>query len=48
VKGGIMPKPRKVGGRCLWSGDDLRQWIKDDCPEMKDWPRRVVGNPRQF
>lgn len=29
---GTMPKPLKVGGRTLWDGERIREWIREGCP----------------
>ncbi len=33
---GVMPKPRIVSGRRLWSCDELREWIRRDCPDLSE------------
>ena len=27
----LIPRPQRVGGRLLWSVDELRRWINDGC-----------------
>jgi predicted DNA-binding transcriptional regulator AlpA len=40
AKTGVMPKPREIGGRRLWSADELRAWIDADCPDMSETPNQ--------
>jgi predicted DNA-binding transcriptional regulator AlpA len=36
---GKLPKPIRLGGKVLWSIDELRNWIKAGCPDRATWER---------
>lgn len=36
---GKLPKPIRLGGKVLWSIDELRNWIRAACPCRSDWER---------
>lgn len=32
-----VPHPLKLGGRTLWSLEELRRWVGAGCPDRKTW-----------
>jgi predicted DNA-binding transcriptional regulator AlpA len=34
---GRCPAPIRLGRRCLWRVDELRQWLADGCPPRDRW-----------
>ena len=34
---GKVPKPLKLGRRCLWALSELDDWIAAGCPERGQW-----------
>jgi hypothetical protein len=34
---GLVPAPRRLGGRPLWSVEELKLWISAGCPDRKTW-----------
>lgn len=36
---GAMPAPVKLGGLVRWRADDIRRWVADGCPRVRDWKR---------
>ncbi len=34
---GRVPKPMRLGRRCLWSLEELDRWIAAGCPERGKW-----------
>ncbi len=34
---GKIPAPRRLGGRVLWSKQELEQWINNNCPNRQKW-----------
>lgn len=41
---GKVPKPRKLGGRCLFDVSELRAWSKNGCPSRLIWEQNKVEN----
>ena len=37
---GKVPKPLKLGRRCLWSLEELDRWIRGGCPERGRWDEK--------
>lgn len=35
VAAGDMPKPRRIGGRRLWSTEELTQWVRNGCSKVE-------------
>ena len=34
---GKLPMPIRLGGRVLWSVDELKDWIRAGCPDRAAW-----------
>jgi predicted DNA-binding transcriptional regulator AlpA len=34
---GLVPAPRRIGGRPLWSIRELEDWIAAGCPDRRTW-----------
>ena len=34
---GKLPAPKRLGGRVLWSKQELIEWISVDCPNRQKW-----------
>jgi predicted DNA-binding transcriptional regulator AlpA len=34
---GLVPAPRRLGGRPLWSTSELRAWVDHGCPPRSEW-----------
>jgi len=35
--GTLGPQPMRLGGRVLWSIDELKRWVDADCPQRQKW-----------
>ena len=40
---GEVPAPMKVGGKALWSVDELKSWASAGCPTATIWEARSAG-----
>lgn len=40
---GMNPRPIRLGGRVLWSVDDLRRWAAAGCPGREEFERLKEG-----
>ena len=34
---GKLPKPVRLGSRCRWPADELREWIRAGMPDADEW-----------
>lgn len=34
---GKVPKPIKLGRACRWNVEELKAWIRADCPDRRTW-----------
>ena len=34
---GKLPKPVKIGGRVAWSVEEIKLWIRAECPNRSTW-----------
>jgi predicted DNA-binding transcriptional regulator AlpA len=46
VSSGKTPAPRRIGGRPLWSVEELRSWIDSGCPARREWEARREAEKR--
>ncbi|TPW00840.1 MAG: hypothetical protein FD124_3889 [Alphaproteobacteria bacterium] len=41
---GKLPKPLRIGGRCLWSIVEIRAWLAAGAPSRAEWETRKAAS----
>ena len=40
---GRLPAPLRIGGRVVWSVEEIEAWIRAGCPRRKEWEARKAA-----